>query len=401
MLPCGMTLAPAHSAALARSSPTLPLLPLNGAIIDSSNLLVRLSPAFAADPTRPASGTIAAPPNVTYDNETAVWVQCGKQRLRFGPAQDARGLFHRGRLLAFYSRPEDGSYRYGYCRRHCKVLWCMRDLSTPPHSEVQLQVADGLRGARTFLNWEKNWMPFAPAALTGVATATDGGSSGGAPLDELLLSYTLEPHLVLRCASSTGQCTLVHNTSSPAAWRAGLGFVRGSAPVLRHPASGRVVGVAHNRRGSKYDHIFFELQSTPPYRVIRSSAPWRFITKCHDGDKELVQFVAGAYLQSTRSSTRNRAGDARDGGGLGEEGEDTLVLSYGASDRRSFVTSVKMVDVLKMLDEPQPPDRTLGHSPRPHTQTHARARGTRPAVEFRDMRRRSGWEIQQKGISSV
>jgi hypothetical protein len=304
-LPCGEPFVAVYSPVAEVSSRWLPLLPINGAALDDENALVRLMPAF--DRQHPP------PFRVTHVNETAAWIRCGKQQARFGPAQDARGIWFNGRLLVFYARPVDATVRFLSVCRACKVAWYMRDLSDHPDREVMLQVPPGTRdSSRRFLNWEKNWMPI----------VADSGVGGAA----LYLSYSLQPHIVLQCDRSTGVCSVVHNTSAPDTWRH-AGFMRGSSPVLQHKPSGRMIGVAHTRRRDVYRHVFYELQPTLPFRVISTSHAWRFAA-CH-GDEEKVQFVAGAYFSGVQ--------------------QETLVLSYGASDRNSMVVTVRVEDVFRLL----------------------------------------------------
>lgn len=319
-LPCGEPMVEAHALAAAASTSTLFYVTLNSASVDGLNLLVRLTPSALFSP------------HASYDNETVVWMKCGTSRLRFGPAQDARGIMHRGRhLLAFYSRPVNSHRRIGTLCSWCPAVQCMRNLSAHPTAPPEIRLREPPKiwpEAKKKMAWEKNWLPFEYR-------------------DEILLSYRLQPHIVLRCSFTNGSCVQAHRTSSLAAWRMELvcgnrsAMARGSSPVVHiddeRRGEKRWVGVAHFRcPNGVYEHAFFEQEPAPPFAVVRTSPPWRFTT-CHSDylsfkhshDDEAIQFVSSAFV------SRNGR---------------TMVISYGASDRSSMITTVRTRDVLSMLD---------------------------------------------------
>ena len=105
---------------------------------------------------------------------------------------------------------------------------------------------------------EKNWSPF----------VHDG---------ELLMSYSVEPHVVLRCAWVGGACEVAHNSSNPfLATYLTLGQVlRGGTPYARL-GDGSLLGAMHVKDGAHapalYHTIFYLVDGTPPFRV-RSLSP--------------------------------------------------------------------------------------------------------------------------------
>lgn len=125
---------------------------------------------------------------------------------------------------------------------------------------------------------EKNWVPL------GVANAASA---------ELLLSYELEPHVVLRCSSTSGDCATEHISSAAPLWRRRLPPTlrpSGGTPCLRPAAhTGSSVtratqlllclGHAHYAARAKsrvYVHFFYALRASPPFDVLKVSRPFRF-----------------------------------------------------------------------------------------------------------------------------
>ena len=75
---------------------------------------------------------------------------------------------------------------------------------------LQLSYAGSVAGVA-----EKNWVP--------LAITRDGGSDGAS----MLMSYSLQPHLVLRCAFNSGVCAHAYETSSPDVWAPALASLSG------------------------------------------------------------------------------------------------------------------------------------------------------------------------------
>ncbi|EOD13779.1 hypothetical protein EMIHUDRAFT_451895 [Emiliania huxleyi CCMP1516] len=141
----------------------------------------------------------------------------------------------------------------------------------------QLSLEDGMPLRPT----EKNWSPFVHAG-------------------ELHLSYSLEPHVVLRCGWSGGGCAVAHNTSSPflQTYRALGQELRGGPPqrlakTCQHCREhergmiaaggspyaelrdGRRLAAAHVKDDAHepalYGTVFYLLEAEPPFRIVSLS----------------------------------------------------------------------------------------------------------------------------------
>ena len=104
---------------------------------------------------------------------------------------------------------------------------------------------------------EKNWSPF-----------VHGG--------ELYFSYSLEPHVVLRCGWVGGRCALAHNSSSELMRGYGaLGqSLRGGTPYVRLSTGGLLAAMHVADRTHEpplYATIFYLLEGEPPFRVTHLS----------------------------------------------------------------------------------------------------------------------------------
>ena len=163
---------------------------------------------------------------------------------------------------------------------------------------------------------EKNWVPFAeePSAVP------------ASPF--LLLTYSLEPHVVLRCSTHDASCHVAYNTSAASLLRRRLvdsavarklvyhhkiplEHLRGgstcseitSSPPGALSRNARVcVGHWHNSFGL-YIHFFYLLEPTPPYAVSAVSHPFRF-RRFFDDDRDRVQFATGTTLSADGSLLR-------------------------------------------------------------------------------------------------
>lgn len=113
-------------------------------------------------------------------------------------------------------------------------------------------------GGLTLADIEKNWTPFVHAGA-------------------LHLSYSLQPHVVLRCGWSGGRCEVVHNTSNAfLETYATLGQgIRGGTPYASL-ADGSMLAAAHVKDGSHspalYGTVLYIVDGSPPFRV-RSISP--------------------------------------------------------------------------------------------------------------------------------
>lgn len=123
--------------------------------------------------------------------------------------EDVRGVVAAGELwLIAGSLHGGGTTRAGrqvLIRRSWPAL-------TPLGGPVELRWAAGE------VTVEKNWIPF---------LSEDG---------RVLVSYSLQPHLVLRCGAVSGRCSVLHNTSTRL-WQQRLSDFRGLRLLHRNPAS--------------------------------------------------------------------------------------------------------------------------------------------------------------------
>ena len=72
-----------------------------------------------------------------------------------------------------------------------------------------------------------------------------------------------------------------------------------------------------------YDHCFYEFDEAPPFQMRRSSPRFMFNTS------DRIHFVAGMYRR-----------------------RDSLVISYGASDRYAMETEIPIARALELLAAP-------------------------------------------------
>lgn len=161
---------------------------------------------------------------------------------------------------------------------------------------------------------ERNWVPF---------TTVDDG--------RLLLSYTLEPHVVLSCdwetPSGNASCNEVARTSFP-------GFVAymgvpatelhgGSQGVRWDETTNIVIGHFYNGTHPGLYHFFFYVfDSRPPYALRRAGTPFAIMPIA----PRIMQFVAG--LSRT---------------------EDWFTITYGKMDEEAWASALHRCDVERLL----------------------------------------------------
>ena len=202
---------------------------------------------------------------------------------------------------------------------------------------------------------EKNWSPFvAPSPRL-----------GGAP--RVLISYQLEPHIVISCHPAGGQCRRRYESSAKALWAQrvahyGRMFISGGTP--RVIVGGAPTCIAHyiewvpwrpppsppgakpapkpsNAHLGPYVHIWYALSPDPPYQVRRVSHPFRFAPFFNDR-RDRVQYAAG--LASSSDGKR-------------------LIVSYGVGDCLAAEINVTSTTVQRLLDG-DPDVSAMGTSPR-------------------------------------
>lgn len=207
---------------------------------------------------------------------------------------------------------------------------------------------------------EKNWVALAEVPAASPGDPLDGhprSSMGGPPPPpDLLVSYSVEPHVVLRCTVIGLECAMEHNTSAASLFRRRLGGgsmvgrllmyshnvrldeLRGGSSCARMPrrdVTGLVppgldglvcIGHWHNDF-SLYMHFMYLVENVPPYRVTAVSYPFRF-RRFFDDERDRVQFAAGTAV---------------------DEASGILRISFGIADCVASETAIPTPDVAAML----------------------------------------------------
>lgn len=113
------------------------------------------------------------------------------------------------------------------------------------------------RGAAWHTSQEKNWVPFVHAGA-------------------LLLSYSVQPHIVLQCAWAGGRCHVAHNTSSDflQMYSTLEQELRGGTPYV-DLGDGTMLAVMHSKDTSHepplYGCILYLVEAKPPFRILSLS----------------------------------------------------------------------------------------------------------------------------------
>lgn len=187
--------------------------------------------------------------------------------------------------------------------------------------------------------FEKNWVPFTY-------------------LGELFLSYSLEPHVVLRCQLPRHEvvikCKQAYRTSSPRAWQATDALfhgtmqpryakgARGGSPLLPIHMQGAAgesstagfLGIAHYHPSEgpsgappSYFHFFYFVRSRPPFDVTAVSPPFRFLSSRRwTGRRDRIQFASGLQLVGRK-----------------------VIVTYGSSDQLAMWTALDRSTVAQLL----------------------------------------------------
>eukprot|EP00727_Mastigamoeba_balamuthi_P006401 m51a1_g2381 hypothetical protein (428) ;mRNA; r:699449-700732 len=201
-------------------------------------------------------------------------VRCNTRNMGY---EDPRGLvLSDGTLLVFVNniRPSD-------CKRRMAVL-------RAPLSEISSATAANCSGNRsiaipsvTWLSYneralrEKNWVPFAEG-----------------PRSSLIVSYTLEPHLVLECPLHKGnsRCRKLASTSWPQLEKLvrsnGRPMRPSNVPVYRADHAD-YIAVGHFRQGQDVQFFFYTFHSSAPYSLKSASQPFHF------DFKDRFQYLSG------------------------------------------------------------------------------------------------------------
>ena len=302
----------------------------NPAAVDDRNVLIRAAPE---------KNSISMDREWTPFLEYVLWLRDGHRIQATLHGNDPRGIWLDAyTMLAVYNRPHTRDaigFRHGAVSVHMYA----RNLSAPGGgSEVRLHV----RGMKLRM-WEKNWAPF-----------VHGG--------QLYMSYVLMPeHVVLACDFPSGACNKTFATPAEHIWRRLADQVVDGMPRLSTPPlliGGRFVSVGHFRTGNAvYIHFWFEMEPAPPFRILRSSRPFRFFSggrhapgspqappwraaaasaapagllaaKVASQGHHAVQYVAGLHLSKDRQR---------------------VVLSYGVGDQGAMRTTLRVDRLFQML----------------------------------------------------
>ena len=179
-----------------------------------------------------------------------------------------------------------------------------------------LRVDDEGEGGLALNDNEKNWSPFV---------------HGGA----LYLTYSLQPHVVLRCAWSGGACRVVHESSADFLSvydTLGQGL-RGGTPYVRLP-DGNLLAAMHvkdtQHTPALYSTVFYLLHGAPPFRVA-SLSPKFCLSEKHlehaSSARCALQYVTGIAIDPSHN---------------------LVLLSYGDFDRRAMLASLPLDAVVTL-----------------------------------------------------
>jgi predicted GH43/DUF377 family glycosyl hydrolase len=150
---------------------------------------------------------------------------------------------------------------------------------------------------------EKNWMPFFDK-------------------NELMFVYSVNPHVILKCNTATGECVKIAETENPKV----NSKLRGSSQARLY--NGTYVAVAHWRTSSSsYLSQAYTFEAQRPYRVTGVSPT--FVIKA-EGSKaqSLIQFVSGFEIY-----------------------DDTAYITYGEEDCDSKLLKVGMPALMASMEK--------------------------------------------------
>ena len=124
---------------------------------------------------------------------------------------------------------------------------------------------------------EKNWSPFIHE-------------------DSLYLSYTLSPHVVLKCDTESGECTKVYTASSALPHN-----IRGSSQTIFWEKHDMYIGIGHTTDVGMthrvYAHYFYLMNPQPPFDIVAASEPFKFPAHFYDW-KDNIQFCCGIFIKN-------------------------------------------------------------------------------------------------------
>jgi hypothetical protein len=312
--------------------------------VGSDGMLVRLSAfSYCLSPTERQAVMARGAAGARHSH--VVWMNSssGGELYRWRHAEDGRGIVVDGHQYVMFHRYFRGmmlskSARFRREVRTARVPQSCIDGGNGVGYLVLVDMANSLREvplvAPRSACLEKNWVPW----------SLDGRT--------LLLSQTLQPHKILSCNVSNGECRFAYGAGAwrscpKRVWRTMHGVVaarvRGGTQIVR--AGGYLIGVAHAWRpvrqakhtqhgthgvGRQYWHAFFAVTEAVPHCVNLTSQWFRFDAVFND-DRDNVQMATGL-------SVRNET--------------DELVVTFGVGDCVSAVAVAPLAKVCDLLHQP-------------------------------------------------
>ena len=226
--------------------------------------------------------------------------------------EDARAITHRGTLYLLANHEDcDG-------RRRLCLLRLAGDAgsgSLRQDATWVLRVDDGPDGPFELQDNEKNWVPF-----------VEGGA--------LHLSYSLQPHVVLRCAWTGGSCHQIYNSTSDflRTYDTQQQGLRGGTPYVRLP-NGDLLGAMHVKdyahAPALYATLFYIAAGRAPFQIISLSPKLCLSERALElptSPRCALQYVVGLAIEPDA---------ARPDGG-------SLLVSFGQMDRQMRLAALPL-----------------------------------------------------------
>ena len=230
-----------------------------------------------------------------------------RPHIEYDGYEDARVIVRPGGQVFLLANHEDCEGRRRLCLIRLKGDALRGDALEQDGTWV-LRVDDGGPDGLELEDNEKNWSPF---VVDGV----------------LHLSYSLQPHVVLRCAWSGGACRTAYNSSSDFlnAWDTYGQGLRGGTPYVQldeHTMLSAMHVKDTEHTPALYSTILYVIDARPPFRIL-SLSPRLCLSErkleLASSARCALQYVVGLAL-----------------------GGDYLLLSYGDFDRRMKVASLPL-----------------------------------------------------------
>jgi len=236
----------------------------------------------------------------------------------FADAADSRLFTHRNKPYAIFSRLDD--------RREYTRVWLasLDTVSSLPAREMPLRWAEA-----DLRRHQRNWSPL---------PYSEGDGAG-----YLYVSYSICPHVVLRCDVGSGECAKAFETyNADVCGRNATGsegLRGGSLPVALRGVPGLgdyLIAVAHTVEDAplnryvkrQYSHRFVLYDATPPFAVRSASEAFSF-PAFFQNEIDSIQYCAGMALQLPD-----------------EQQAAVLTVSYGVGDCVARTVQLPLADVV-------------------------------------------------------